>query len=89
MLNENAYKTASLQLQYLRRHKDARALWIVGGNVVRTPNTDWDIRQMEAAGAALVGVFTAGRNVGIFASDNPSIDLAEAIIAADVPSVRG
>ena len=74
MLNENAYKTASLQLQYLRRHKDARSLWIVGGNVVRTPNTDRDVAQMLYKGAVLVGVFDG---------DMDNLALAEAIIAAD------
>ena len=74
MLNDNAYRTASLQLQYLRRHKDARALWVVGGNVVRTPNTDQDVEQMLANGAVLVGVFDG---------DMDNFALAEAIIAAD------
>lgn len=74
MLNENAYKTASLQLQYLRRYKDARAMWIVGGNVVRTPNTDRDVAQMLYKGAVLVGVFDGSVNM---------LDLADAIMAAD------
>lgn len=43
---------------------------------------------MEAQGATLVGVFTADRNVGVFAAENPVIDLAEAIITADMEAVR-
>ena len=81
MINSSAYQIAAKNLQYIRQSQTPRALWIVGDEVVRTPGSDWDIQQMEAAGATLVGVFTAGRNVGVFAADNPVIDLAEAIIA--------
>ena len=88
MINASAYKIAAKNLQYIRQSQTPRALWIVGDEVVRTPASDWDVRQMEAHGAALVGVFTADRNVGIFAAENPVIDLAEAIITADMEAVR-
>lgn len=74
MRGQNHYHIASQQLEYLRRHKTARALWIVGDAVFRTPNTDRDVAQMLDKGAVLVGVFDG---------DMPGADLAEAIIAAD------
>jgi hypothetical protein len=88
MINANAYKIAAKNLQYIRQSQTPRALWVVGDEVVRTPSTDWDIQMMEAQGATLVGVFTADRNVGVFAAENPVIDLAEAIITADMEAVR-
>jgi predicted NAD-dependent protein-ADP-ribosyltransferase YbiA (DUF1768 family) len=88
MINASAYKIAAKNLQYIRQSQTPRALWIVGDDVARTPSTDWDIQQMEAMGATLVGVFTADRNVGVFAAENPVIDLAEAIITADMEAVR-
>jgi hypothetical protein len=75
MLKENAYRLASQNLEYLRRYKNSRALWIVNGNVVRTPNTDLDVAQMLSKGAILVGVFDGGMD---------RLELAEAIIAADM-----
>ena len=74
MRGQNHYHIASEQLAHLRRYKTARALWIVGDAVFRTPNTDRDVAQMLDKGAKLVGVFDG---------DMPSADLAEAIIAAD------
>lgn len=74
MLKENAYRLASQNLEYLRRHKNSRALWIAEGTVVRTPNTDWDVEKMTSKGAILVGVFDGGMD---------RLELAEAIIAAD------
>lgn len=74
MLNDNAYKMAATALNSLRQKKAPRALWLAEGGVLMTPNTDWDVEQMQKAGAVLVGVFD---------QHMPSIDLAEAIIAAD------
>ena len=74
MLAQTASRTASQQLEPLRRHKTPRALWIVGEAIFRTPNTDRDVAQMLYKGAVLVGVFDG---------DMPCADLAEAIIAAD------
>ena len=74
MRGQNHYHIASQQLEYLRRHKTPRALWIVGGSVFRTPNTDLDVAQMAAKGATLVGVFDGNM---------PQADLAGAIMAAD------
>lgn len=74
MLEENAYHLAAKMLNSLRQRKEPRAVWIVGGTVVQTHNADWDVAQMLAAGAVLVGVFDGSM---------PSVDLAEAIIAAD------
>lgn len=73
MLKDNAYRLASQNLEYLRRYKNSRALWIANGTVVRTPNTDWDIEQMQAKGSILVGVFDGGMD---------RLELAEAIMAA-------
>jgi hypothetical protein len=74
MLEANAYHLAAKMLNSLRQRKEPRAVWIVGGNVVQTPNTDLDVAQMLAKRAVLVGVFDGSM---------PSADLADAIIAAD------
>ena len=74
MRGQNYYHIASDQLSHLRRYKTARALWIVGNAIFRTPNTDRDVAQMLDQGAKLVEVFDG---------DMPNADLAEAIIAAD------
>lgn len=73
MLKGNAYRIAIQTRQYLKRNNLTRALWITNnnGDVARTPPTDWDIRQMKAKGASLIGVFTA--NI-------PNAELADAII---------
>ncbi len=73
MLEDNAYHLAAKMLRSLRQRKEPRAVWIVGGNVVQTPNRDWDVEHMLAKRAVLVGVFDGSM---------PSVDLAEAIIAA-------
>ena len=74
MLSANAYRLSSQQLESLGKLGGNHALWVVGGTVVRTPNTDWDCVQMLSKGAKLVGVFNQGM---------PRRELAEAIMAAD------
>lgn len=74
MLEANAYQLAAKMLNSLRQKKEPRAVWIVGGNLVQTPNSDWDVAQMQAKSATLVGVFDGSM---------PSVDITEAIIAAD------
>ena len=71
MLNDNVYKMAATVLNALGKTKTPRELWLIEGGVLMTKR---DSDQMQKAGAVLVGVFDR---------DMPSVDLAEAIIAAD------
>lgn len=73
MLKGNAYRIAVQTRQWLKSKNLPCALWITNNNgeVGRTPPTDWDIRQMRANGASLIGVFTY---------EIPNADLADAIM---------
>lgn len=58
MTYANALRLADQTILQLRRNKYTRAVWLIGDNITRTPNTDADVAYMEDAGAVLVGVFT-------------------------------
>ena len=62
MTNQNALRLADQTILQLRSNKYVRAVWLVGDNITRTPNTDADVEYMEGAGATLVGVFTPDAN---------------------------
>lgn len=73
MTNQNALRLADQAIANLKEHGENRAVWVVGDTLRQTPNNFFDIRFMEANGAALVGVFD--RRIG-------RRDLAEAIVEA-------
>ena len=58
MTYKNALRLADQTILQLRRNRYTRAVWLVGEKIVRTPNVDYDVANMEAGGALLVGVFT-------------------------------
>ena len=73
MTYQNALRLADQTILQLRRNRYTRAVWLVGDNITRTPNTDADVEYMAESGADLVGVF------------GPEIqrqDLADAIMEA-------
>ena len=73
MTEQNGMRLADQTIMQLRRNRYTRAVWLVGGEITRTPNADEDVAYMRQAGAVLVGVF------------GPEIqrrDLADAIIEA-------
>ena len=58
-MNEaSALRLADATIKSLRRNNNARAVWLIGENIQRTPHTDSDIASMLDGGARLVGVFT-------------------------------
>lgn len=73
MTEQNALRHADQALSMLKKHRRDQAVWVIGDNVQRTPNTDFDVDFMKKAGAKLAGVFNEriGRR-----------DLAEAIMEA-------
>lgn len=73
MTEQNALRHADQAIAALKKRGGNQAVWVVGDNVQRTPDTDFDIGFMEGSGAALVGVFNALVE---------RRDLAEAIVAA-------
>lgn len=74
MTKQNALRLADQTILQLRRNTSTRAVWLVGGEIARTPNADEDVAYMLQAGAVLVGVF--GPEIGRRA-------LAEAIMEAE------
>ena len=67
----NALRLADQTILQLRRNRYTRAVWLIGSEIARTPNTDDEAAYMLKAGAALVGVF---------GPDIQRKDLAEAIM---------
>ena len=73
MLNETAHTLAARMCKSLRQKQGPRALWIVGGTITQTEDTDAAVDHMRRKRAVLVGVFDG---------DMPAVDMAEAIIEA-------
>lgn len=73
MTEQNALRLADQAIAALKRGGGNRAVWVIGDDAQRTPNTDFDVGFMLGCGAKLAGVFNSsiGRQ-----------DLCEAIVEA-------